>query len=484
MRLFPTFAHGLIALLILMLGVRIPVLAQSPPATSPAVEVSGDFAGLVDIGGNRRLWLECRGQGSPTVILEAGYGNDADTWDTVGLGAGSAQTAVLPGVAAFTRVCAYDRPGTILDPDHRSRSDPVSMPRDAVAMVADLHALLSAAAIPGPYVLAGHSFGGLIVRLYAATYPDDVGGMVLIDAAHEEYYDQVQTVLASAQLAASTPTPDVLTGDPDFERIDIDASTAAMREAAAASPLRPLPLVVLTHGLPWDWPAGYPVTALEGIWGPLQEKLAALVPDSRLAVAEESGHFIPGDQPDLVIEAIQQVVEAVRDPSTWTIGPAAATPVRGQATPTSSTPGIQFTPLLDRVLTSPRWFMGTDGQIHLVYELLLTNAIPAPVTVNGVELLDAESGTILTRLTGESLLAAMSLATSPETPAVVLPPSSTGVVWLDVPLANEGEIPVAIAHRLTIEPPPDLPIPDRLVVVTRARRSRPISNRRWCSAPR
>ena len=90
-----------------------------------------------------------------------------------------------------------------------------------------------------------------------------------------------------------------------------------MRAAAATSPLRPLPLVVLTHGLPWDWPLGYPSAALEALWQPLQENLAALVPDGRLVVAEQSGHFIPGDQRELVIDAIQQVVEAVRDPAGW-----------------------------------------------------------------------------------------------------------------------------------------------------------------------
>ena len=275
--------------------------------------------------------------GSPTVILEAGYGNDADTWDTSGLPASSEQTAVLPGVAAFTRVCAYDRPGTILDPEHRSRSDPVPMPRDAVAMVADLHALLSAAAIPGPYVLAGHSFGGLLVRLYAATYPDEVVGMVLIDAAHEDYYDEVEAVLASAQLAASTPTPDVLAGDPDFEQIDYrrqhggDAGGGRGLPSAPDAPGRadPRPPLGLACRLPRHR-AGGDLGAAAG------DDLAALVPDSRLVVAEESGHFIPGDQPDLVIEAIQQVVEAVRDPSTWPIGSAAASSVDAQATPTPS----------------------------------------------------------------------------------------------------------------------------------------------------
>jgi pimeloyl-ACP methyl ester carboxylesterase len=260
----------------------------------------------------------CRGEGSPTVILEAGAGNDADTWDAVALGPDSEQTAVLPGVAAFTRVCAYDRPGTILDSDRRSRSDPAPMPRGAADMVADLHALLGAAAVPGPYVLAAHSFGGLVARLYAATYPDEVVGLVLVDSAHEEYYDQLRALLTPEQWAAFTAPPPDLVDDPVFERLDIDASTSAMREAAAASPLRPLPLVVLTHGRPFDWPAGIPSATLEASWLSLQEDLAALTPNSRLVVAERSGHFIPGDQPDLVIDAIHQVVEAVRDPSTWT----------------------------------------------------------------------------------------------------------------------------------------------------------------------
>ncbi|MDQ3694777.1 MAG: alpha/beta hydrolase, partial [Chloroflexota bacterium] len=163
------------------------------------------------------MYLTCRGEGGPTVIIEAGAGNDADTWDAVVLGPDSEQTAVLPGVAAFTRVCAYDRPGTMLDPERRSRSDPAPMPRGAAAMVDDLHALLTAAAIPGPYVLAAHSFGGLVARLYAATYPDEVAGLVLVDAAHEDYYDRLRALLTPAQWTTFTGPPPGLAGDPVFE---------------------------------------------------------------------------------------------------------------------------------------------------------------------------------------------------------------------------------------------------------------------------
>src|SRR5258705_8804829 len=99
--------------------------------------------------------------------------------------------------------------------------------------------------------------------------------------------------------------------------------------------------------------------------------------------------------------------------------------------------GGQLTPLLDSTLSVPRWFTGTDGKAHLVYELLLTNAIPVPVTLSALEVRDADSGATLIRLAGDSLRAATSLATSPDTPAVLLQPASVGVVWLDIPLAGE-----------------------------------------------
>src|SRR6266481_3019733 len=105
------------------------------------VPASGDFAGLVEIGGGRKMYLVCRGAGSPTVILESGYRNDADIWSAP-LEPG--MSTVFPQVAKFTRVCAYDRPGTFLDADHLSRSSPVAMPRSARDLVSDLHALLGA----------------------------------------------------------------------------------------------------------------------------------------------------------------------------------------------------------------------------------------------------------------------------------------------------------------------------------------------------
>ena len=111
----------------------------------------------------------------------------------------------------------------------------------------------------------------------------------------------------------------------------------------------------------------------------------------------------------------------------------------------------QFTPLTETALSTPRWFTGTDGNIHLVYELLLTNALALPVTVTAVEVRNADSGAILINLTGPSLLAGMSLPISPDTPTVVLPPATVGVVWLDVPLANKAQVPAFVTHKITIE---------------------------------
>src|SRR6266536_3617670 len=143
--------------------------AQPTPQSRAPVPASGDFAGPVEIGKGRKMYLECRGSGSPTVILESGYRNDAEIWSTP-LQPG--MSTVFPQVAKFTRVCAYDRPGTFLDANHLSRSTPVPMPRMARDLVSDLHVLLQRAHVPGPYVLAAHSFGDIFARLYASTYPN------------------------------------------------------------------------------------------------------------------------------------------------------------------------------------------------------------------------------------------------------------------------------------------------------------------------
>src|SRR5689334_20199559 len=127
---------------------------------------------LVDIGG-RKLFLNCMGQGSPTVVLDSALGMSSYTWWPV-------QTAV----ARVTRVCSYDRAGYAL-------SDPGPLPRTSRQIAEELHALLSAADVRGPYVLAGHSLGGLDVRLFATRYPSEVAGVALIDATPDNAFDHL-----------------------------------------------------------------------------------------------------------------------------------------------------------------------------------------------------------------------------------------------------------------------------------------------------
>lgn len=131
------------------------------------------------------------------------------------------------------------------------------------------------------------------------------------------------------------------------------------------------------------------------------------------------------------------------------------------ATPVSTHVGAgQITPLLDSSLSAPHWFTGTDRKGHLVYELQLTNALGVPVTLSALEVLDAHSGATLIRLSGDSLSAAMSLATTPDVPNVVLPPSAVGIVWLDVSLVDARAVPTAITHELSIDRPAGVPISD------------------------
>lgn len=313
--------------------------AVDPAPQATASPADGDFAGLVDIGG-RSLYLECHGQGSPTVILEAGMTSRADIWSRDYAHPPGERMMVLPGVAAFTRVCAYDRPGTLgevnsdIEPDgpefYPSRSDPVPQPRTVGEAAADLNALLEAAQISGPYVLVGHSAGGMIVRLYAGAHPANVVGMVLIDTTNENIWRDFKADLTPAQYAkfeaSQEDNSELLAAYPEAERLFTapladTASVNQVRQERRDAPIPPMPLVVLAHGVPFAAPfPGWPSEKMEATMFAAQQDLVGLVPDARLMVATTSGHNIHQDEPNLVIDAVRQVVTAVRDPSTWLTG--------------------------------------------------------------------------------------------------------------------------------------------------------------------
>jgi pimeloyl-ACP methyl ester carboxylesterase len=294
------------------------VAARRPAGSRAANEV----VGLVDIGG-RSLYLDCRGRGGPTVVLEAGYRSPATVWTDDLLQPESPREMVLPALAAETRVCAYERPGVaaLLEGGlHPSRSDPVPMPRPAESVVADLHALLTAAGVPGPYVLVGHSLGGLFVRLFASTYPDEVAGLVLVDAWSEGLEELLTPEQWTAYVALNSAVPPELAAYPDLETIDFAAASATMRRAAEATPLGQVPLAVVSKGRPFEIPAevlGFAPEALDRAWAAAQGELAALRPNARHVVATASSHYVQLEQPELVGEAVLAVVAAVRDPSTW-----------------------------------------------------------------------------------------------------------------------------------------------------------------------
>lgn len=236
-----------------------------------------------------RLHIDCAGEGSPTVILDAGLGGTSRAWITI-----------QPRVATFTRVCAYDRAGL-------GASGPGSGPRTSQRIVDELRTALTRSGVDGPYVLVGHSFGGFNTMLYACRYPEEVAGMVLLDAPHQDVHPRFAAVLSEEQ---REELYEPLRSNP--EGVDILASAAEIR---AAGRLPDIPAIVLMAGR-GVYPDGWPSLTLDRIWRELQESIASRLPRGRLIVAERSGHFIQRDQPDLVVDAIRQVTEAARERAT------------------------------------------------------------------------------------------------------------------------------------------------------------------------
>jgi pimeloyl-ACP methyl ester carboxylesterase len=267
---------------------------QAPPTLVPR----GRYNGWFDVGG-RRLFLRCTGTGAPTVVFENGL--TADWYD------------LQNRLSHLTRVCSYD-PASQAGP--QGRSDPAPGPRTGSDRIGDLHALLAAAGVPGPYVLAGHSNGGLFSVLYASRHPEQVAGIVLIDGVHPTYHRRSIEVAKRFlprdqwdQLAAAACGVPPVQVDPEL--MDICGAEAQTRTALAAHPLRRMPLSVITHG-GLNFPLGSEEAAQEQLWQRLQDELAAMQPGSTHVIATRSGHDIQHEEPELVLAQLRRVVAEVR----------------------------------------------------------------------------------------------------------------------------------------------------------------------------
>ena len=252
--------------------------ATPPSRSTPSPEI-----GSADIGGYS-LAYECAGSGNPTVILEAGY--TASGLDTYG-------STILPQLARTTRVCTYDRAG-----DGVSDARPASVtPLTGRTQARELHQLLDAIGVGPPFVLVGHSYGGIVSREFAATYPSAVAGMVLIDASSEPEIPVYDRLHAGAWDDGNvTPAPN--------QRIDIHATVSELK---AAPSLGSMPLVVITAGILQDrW-----LRTVPRLEARAQTRLAELSSDSVHVLDSGVGHFIPEDDPAIVIDAALAVTQAV-----------------------------------------------------------------------------------------------------------------------------------------------------------------------------
>lgn len=298
--------------IVLSSGIVIPsgTAAQAKQAGEASPTIA-DFSRTVEISKGHKLYLECRGTGSPTVILESGLRTRGDNWSRVDL-LSHPGAAVLPEVAKLARVCAYDRPGTTLNPGEVSRSDPASMPRTALDVVHDLHALLHKAGIPGPYLLVGHSFGGLFVRLYSALYPQEVSGLVLVDPLAEQIKPLFKPADWTIFLGLNSGPLPGFENYTALETIDFDASIDQMIKAEkSAPPAGNIPVVILVRGLFVELPPTAPANfgdILERAWRKSEDQLAEDVPHTQFVVGKRSGHYIQWDEPALVVQAIRDVM--------------------------------------------------------------------------------------------------------------------------------------------------------------------------------
>jgi alpha/beta hydrolase fold len=247
--------------------------AGAPTATAPPA------AGRVDVGGYE-LAYECRGEGTPAIVAEAGYDSaGTSTW-----------FGMMDDLAAISRVCTYDRAGTGTS-DPRPDAEGLTSADQAT----ELRTLLEEAGVDPPFVLVAHSYGGFISRLFADTYLDETAGIVLIESSHEDEID------AYAEVYGDKPAGDWVDGG---DLLDIEATAAALREARDYGDV---PMIAIRA-------ERYEDVLDEDLWKETQADLATLSSNAVHVVALGSGHFVmdPGNNPEVVLAAVDSVVTSAR----------------------------------------------------------------------------------------------------------------------------------------------------------------------------
>ncbi len=235
------------------------------------------FTAHVAVAGTRRVWVDCRGAGSPTVVLESGHGEDSGTWDEV-----------FGRTSALTRVCRYDRAGL-------GRSDPAPGVRTARDVTTELHTALQGAGVHGPLLLVGHSLGGAFVRCYADAFPRDVVGLVLVDAVHEDEFARIDQLLTPAQRQTGAGMRPM-----SREGFDIDSVFTELRNVSTGGDrlirvvARGIPL--RDEEMPPDW-SPRQRAAREELRRELQRDLVRRAGTGSVTWAERSGHFVHQDKP-------------------------------------------------------------------------------------------------------------------------------------------------------------------------------------------
>lgn len=258
--------------------------------------------------GSHRLHINCMGKGSPTVIIDTGLGDDSSDWQTI-----------LQQSAPITKTCIYDRSGY-------GWSDYGPRPRNSRRIAYELGLLLDAANISPPYILVGHSFGGFNLRLFAASHPDDIAGLILVESSHELQYDRLNIklpppykgrrniVIVAKETESTTDSnkPQILR-DHAYRTAgeEIAALYQSARQVQLYGKIPTVPLIVISRGKA-EWFGDINAQNREKTWLELQQDLMRLSPLSQHIFANNSGHDIPQQQPEIIIEAIIQVTRLAR----------------------------------------------------------------------------------------------------------------------------------------------------------------------------